>query len=77
MAGRSRAHFRELELRFLDFSISFPERERATVTVTAHLRGTLTPGDAVDEPRELRCQLMKIDGKWYLIRMEGVGVLRR
>jgi hypothetical protein len=77
MAARGRAHFQELELSFHDFSISFPEKEMASVTVTARLRGRMVRGEAVDEPHELRCHLRKIDGQWYFIRLEGVEVLKR
>ncbi len=76
-AGSARSYFSQLDLKFYDFHIVFPEKEIAKVTLTARLTGRSTAGEQVDETRELECVLKKIDKKWLFSAIEIVEVLKK
>lgn len=75
--GSARSHFSQLDLKFYDFHIVFPEKEATKVTLTARLTGRSTAGEQVDETRELDCVLKKIENKWLFIQIEVVEVLKK
>ncbi len=76
-AGSARSHFFQLDFKFYDLHIAFPEKEVAKVTLTARLIGKSTAGEQVDEIRELECLLKKIDKKWFFNQIEVIEVLRK
>jgi len=76
-AGSARSHFSQLDLKFYDFHIVFPEKEIAKVTLTARLTGRSTAGEQMDETRELECILKKIENKWLFVGIEIVEVLKK
>jgi len=76
-AGSARSHFFQLDFKFYDLHIAFPEKEVAKVTLTARLIGKSTAGEQVDEIRELECLLKKIDKKWFFNQIEVIEVLKK
>jgi len=74
-AGSARSHVSQLDLKFYDFDISFPEKGVAKVTLTARLTGRSTTGEQTDDTRELECVLKKIENKWLFSQIEVVEVL--
>jgi hypothetical protein len=76
-AGSARSYFSQLDLKFYDFHIVFPEKETTKVTLTARLTGRSAAGEQVDEIRELDCILKKIEKKWLFSAIEVVEVLKR
>ncbi len=77
IALRGRAHFSNLDLKFYDFKISFPEKDLARVNVTGRLIGKSVYGEQVNETRELECLLKKVEKKWLFSQLEVVEVLKR
>jgi hypothetical protein len=77
IALRGRAHFSNLDLKFYDVKVSFPEKDLAQVDLTGRLTGKSVYGEHVDETRELRCLLKKVEKKWLFSRFEVIEVLRR
>jgi len=76
-AGSARSHASQLDLKFYDFDIAFPENGVAKVTLTARLTGKSTAGEQMDETRELGCLLKKIEKKWLFSQIEVVEVLKK
>jgi len=76
-AGSARSHVSQLDLKFYDFDIAFPEKGVAKVTLTARLTGKSTAGEQMDDTRELECLLKKIEKKWLLSQIEVVDVLKK
>ncbi len=76
-AGSARSHVSQLDLKFYDLQVVFPEKELAKVTLTARLTGLSTAGERMDETRELECLLRKIENKWFFSQIEVIEVLRR
>ena len=76
-AGSARSHASQLDLRFYDLQIAFPEKEVAEVTLTARLTGRSTAGEQMDEIRELECLLKKIEKKCLFSRIDVVEVLKK
>jgi hypothetical protein len=76
-AGSARSHASQLDLRFHDLQIAFPEKEVAKVTLTARLTGRSTAGEQMDEIRELECRLKKIEKKWLFSQIEVIEVLKK
>jgi len=76
-AGSARSHVSQLDLRFYDLHIVFPEKEVAKVTLTARLTGRSRAGEQMDEIRELECLLKKIEKKWLFSQMEVIEVLKK
>lgn len=76
-AGSARSHVSQLDLKFYDLKIVFPENEVAKVTLTARLTGKSTAGEQIYETRELECLLRKIEKKWLFSQIEVVEVLKK
>jgi hypothetical protein len=76
-AGSARSHVSQLDLKFYDLQIAFPEKEVAKVTLTARLKGRSTAGEQMDDTRELECVLKKIENKWLFSQIEVVEVLKK
>lgn len=76
-AGSARSHFSQLDLKFYDLHIIFPEKGVTKVTLTGRLTGKSTAGEQVDETRELECLLKKIENKWLFSQIEAVEILKR
>jgi hypothetical protein len=76
-AGSARSHFSQLDFKFYDLQIAFPEKEVAKVTLTTRLIGKSRTGEQVDEIRELECLLKKIDRKWFFNQIEVIEVLKK
>jgi gas vesicle protein len=76
-AGSARSHFSQLDLKFYDLHIVFPEMEVAKVTLTSRLTGKSTAGEQVDETLELECVLRKIENKWLFSEIKVVEVLKK
>jgi len=76
-ALRGRSYFSRLSLKFHDLKIEFPETDSARVSFTARLTGKSMAGEDVDEPREMRCLLKKVERHWLFSSFEVVEVLKR
>ena len=76
-AGSARSYLSQLDLKFYDLRIIFPEKEIARVNLTARLTGRSTAGERVDETRELECVLRKIDKQWLFSQIEVIEVLKK
>ena len=76
-AGSARSYVSQLDLKFYDLLVIFPEKGVARVNLTARLTGRSTAGERVDETRELECVLRKIDKKWLFSQIEVVEVLKK
>jgi hypothetical protein len=76
-AGSARSHVSQLDLKFYDFDIAFPEKGLAKVILTARLTGRSTAGEQTDDTRELECVLKKIENKWLFSQIEVVEVLKK
>jgi len=76
-AGSARSYLSQLDLKFYDLRIIFPEKEIARVNLTARLTGRSTAGERVDETRELECVLKKIDKRWLFSQIEVSEVLKK
>jgi hypothetical protein len=75
--GSARSQVSQLDLKFYDLQVVFPEKEVAKVTLTARLTGRSTAGEQIDETRELECLLRKIERKWLFSQIEVIEVLKR
>lgn len=76
-AGSTRSYLSQLDLKFYDLHILFPENETARVNLTARLTGMSTAGERIDETRELECLLRKIDHQWLFRQIEVIEVLKK
>jgi hypothetical protein len=76
-AGSARSQVSELDLKFYDLQVAFPEKEVAKVTLTARLTGRSTVGERMDETRELECLLRKIEKKWLFSQIEVIEILKK
>jgi len=76
-AASARLHFTQLNIKFHDFDISFPEGSGARVRLTGRLTGKTTYGEAVDEAHELECLMKKSEKKWVFSQIEVVEVLKK
>jgi ketosteroid isomerase-like protein len=76
-AGSARSQVSQLDLKFYDLQVVFPEKEVAKVTLTARLTGRSTAGERMDETRELECLLRKIEKKWLFSQIEVIEVLKK
>ena len=76
-AGSARSHVSQLDLKFYDLQIVFPEKEVAKVTLTARLTGRSTAGEQMDDTRELECLLKKTENKWLFSQIEVIEVLKK
>jgi hypothetical protein len=76
-AGSTRSYLSQLDLKFYDLHIIFPEKGIARVNLTARLTGSSTTGERMDETRELECVLRKIDKQWLFSQIEVIEVLKK
>ena len=76
-AGSARSYVSQLDLKFYDLLVIFPEKGVARVNLTARLTGRSTAGERVDETRELECVLRKIDKQWVFSQIEVIEVLKK
>ena len=76
-AGSGRSYVSQLDLKFYDLRMIFPEKEIARVNLTARLTGRSTAGERMDETRELECVLRKIDKQWLFCQIEVIEVLKK
>ncbi len=76
-AGSGRLSFSQLDLKFYDFVIAFPDKGIAKVTLTAKVRGKSSSGEYIDEAHELGSVLKKIEKKWLFSKFEVVEVLKK
>jgi hypothetical protein len=76
-AAQGRLLSSQLNLKFYDLAITFPETDIAKVTLTARLTGKLSAGETIDETQELESVLKKIEKKWLFSRFEVVEVLKK
>ncbi|MGZ3567933.1 MAG: hypothetical protein ACXU9W_03990 [Thermodesulfobacteriota bacterium] len=76
-AGGARSYLSQLDLKFYDLHIIFPEKEMAKVNVTARITGRSTAGERMDETRELECVLRKLDKQWLFSQIEVIEVLKK
>ncbi len=74
---RGRSQLGTIALSFPDLAVSFPEPGVAIVAATARLQATHRNGQAVDETRELDCELRTVAGEWRFHRVAVVEVLTR
>ena len=72
-----RARYSQITLTFYDYSIDFPAKDTANVSVTEVLRGKLTSGEYVEDINELSCKIKKIDDFWLITEIEVVEVLEK
>ena len=76
-AGSARSQASQLDLKFYDLQVVFPEKEVAKVTLTARLTGRSAAGERMDETRELECLLRRIEKKWLFTQIEVIEVLKK
>jgi len=76
-AGSARSQASQLDLKFYDLRVAFPEKGVAKVTLTARLTGQSAAGERMDETRELECLLKKIEKKWLFSQIEVIEVLKK
>lgn len=76
-AANARSHFSQLDLKFYDFHVVFPEEGIAKITLTSRLTGRSASGEQLDETRELECVLKKIDQKYLFSEIDVVEVLKK
>ena len=73
----TRTQYAQMTLKFYDYSIDFPAKDTANVSVTEVLRGKLTSGEYVEDINELSCKINKVDGVWLITEIEVVEVLEK
>jgi hypothetical protein len=76
-AARGRLFCSQLNLKFYDLVIVFPEKGVAKVTLTAKLTGKSNVGEYIDETHELEFVLKKIEKRWLFSKFEVVEVLKK
>jgi hypothetical protein len=67
----------QLDLKFYDLHIVFPDHETAEVTLTAKATGKSSKGEAINEAHELESILKKIEKRWLFSKFEVVEVLKK
>ena len=76
MSGRAR--YENIELKFYDIMIDFPDENTADVRLTARVNADASNrGQPFDEFYELACKFQKIEGDWYINRVAAVEVLEK
>jgi hypothetical protein len=73
----TRSPYSKISLKFQDFVIDFPGKDRADVSLTAHMTGKRKTGEYSDGIHELKCKLKKIKDTWLLKEIEMVEVLKK
>jgi hypothetical protein len=73
----TRLPYAKISLKFQDFIIDFPDKDRADVNLTARMKGKRKTGEYSDGVHELKCKLKKIKDTWLLNEIEMVEVLNK
>jgi hypothetical protein len=76
-ASSGRLSLSQLDLKFYDLDIAFPDKGIAKVTLTARVTGKSSSGEYIDEAHELESLLKKIEKKWFFSKFEVVEVLKK
>ena len=76
-AASGRLSCSQLNLKFYDLVIVFPEKGVAKVTLTARLTGKSNVGEYINETHELESVLKKIEKRWLFSKFEVVEVLKK
>lgn len=76
MVAGIRSQFDRLSLDFADLTVTFPETDKARVTLTATLSAA-RGGETMREVRELDCTLVKRDGAWLFSACQAVDVFQK
>jgi hypothetical protein len=76
-ASSGRLSLSQLDLKFYDLDIAFPDKGIAKVTLTARVTGKSSSGEYIDEAHELESLLKKIEKKWLFSKFEVVEVLKK
>ncbi len=76
-AVQGRERFAELDLKFYDVTVAFPEKGLAQVTATARLTGKRAGGGPINETHELDCTLKKTGDGWRFTKIKAVEVLKK
>jgi hypothetical protein len=74
---RGRSQLSTITASFPEVVATFPKPDLAVVAATARFQATHRNGQAVDETRELECELRKEAGEWRFQRVAVVEVLKR
>lgn len=73
----ARTRVEKLTVKFYDLAVEFLADGTAHAKATVRVQGTSKDGDAINETHELKCDLIKQDGRWLLSRITLVQVLKR
>ena len=74
----ARTRFTRLRLTFYDVGVDFDPAGTALVTATARIEAVPSGGgDTLNETHEVRCTLVKQDGRWLINAVTVVAVLRK
>ena len=76
-ASSGRLSLSQLDLKFYDLGITFPEEGVAKVSLTARVTGKSNSGEYIDEAHELESVLKKVEKKWLFSKIEVVEVLKK
>jgi len=76
-ASSGRLSFSQLDLKFYDLDVAFPDKGTAKVTLTAKVTGKSSSGEYIDEAHELESFLKKTEKKWLFSKFEVVEVLKK
>ncbi len=76
-ASSARISLSQLDLKFYDLAVTFPEEGVARVSLTARVTGKSSSGEYIDEAHELESLLKKVENKWLLSKIEVVEVLKK
>ena len=76
-ASSGRLSLSQLDLKFYDLDITFPEEGVAKVSLTARVIGKSSSGEYIDEAHELESLLKKVEKKWLFSKVEVVEVLKK
>ncbi len=76
-ASTVRLSLSQLDLKFYDLVILFPDKGIAKVTLTAKVTGKSGSGETLNEAHEVESLLKKIEKKWLFSKFEVVEVLKK
>ena len=74
----ARSRFTRLRLTFYDVAVDFDPEGEALVTATARIEADPRDGgDTANETHEVRCTMVKMDGRWLINAVTVVAVLKK
>ena len=73
----TRTRLDRLSVNFYDLRVEFTPEDEARATATVRIEGVGKGSDTVNDTRELKCTLVKVDGRWLLKTVILVQVLKR